>query len=323
MSCRVRILQNYSTRFYFLLALDSHTYNAGNQLRAVSDQTASELGFRDGNPTGDDYAYDHNGNLSEDKNKHIESIEYNLLNLPEVITFQKEGKTATIQYLYDAAGTKLRKIVTDYEGKVTTTDYIGGIQYTQAEDEPRLLELIHHEEGRVVPKADGSGYAYHYDLRDHLGNTRVTFSSETVTDSYLATMEPELADDEEVLFGNVIETHQLDQLTNSTEPSITTPDPQYSARLNATQGRVVGPAKSLVVKKDDKVTLSVDAFYFGTDSEDNVGAAAILPYVVGAFTGQGVVDGQALSEAIELGGALLSPALFSNNNGGVLYFSLA
>ena len=73
------------------------------------------------------------------------------------------------------------------------------------------------------------------------------------------------------------------------------------------------------MKKDDKVTLSVDAFYFGTDSEDNVGAAAILPYVVGAFTGQGVVDGQALGEAIELGGALLSPALFSNNNGGVPY----
>ena len=74
----------------------------------------------------------------------------------------------------------------------------------------------------MVPKADGSGYAYHYDLRDHLGNTRVTFSSETITDSYLATMEPELADDEEVLFGNVIETRQLDQLTNSTEPSIPT-----------------------------------------------------------------------------------------------------
>ncbi len=193
------------------------------------------------------------------------------------------------------------------------------MQYTQVDNEPRLLELIHHEEGRVVPKADGSGYAYHYDLRDHLGNTRVTFSSETTTDEYLATMEPELANDEEALFGNVAESRQLDQLTNSTEPSIPTPDPQYSARLNATQGKVVGPAKSLPVKKDDRVNLSVDAFYFGTDSEDNVGAAAILPYVVGAFTGQGVVDGQALSEAIELGGALLSPALFSNNNGGIPY----
>ena len=299
----------------------SYTYNAGNQLRSVSDQTASDLGFTDGNPTGDDYAYDWNGNLSEDKNKHITGIEYNLLNLPEVVTFRKEGQQATLQFLYDATGNKLRKTVTDYEGKVTTTDYIAGMQYTQVDNEPRLLELIHHEEGRVVPKADGSGYAYHYDLRDHLGNTRVTFSSETQTDSYLATMEPELANDEEVLFGNVAESRQLDQLTNSTEPSIPTPDPQYSARLNATQNKVVGPAKSLVVKKDDKVTLSVEAFYFGTDSEDNVGAAAILPYVVGAFTGQGVVDGQALGEAIELGGALLSPALFSNNSAGTSYHS--
>ncbi len=300
-----------------------YTYTTGNQLRSVSDQSASDLGFTDGNPTGDDYAYDWNGNLSEDKNKHIESIEYNLLNLPEVITFQKEGKTATLQFLYDATGNKLRKTVTDFEGKVTTTDYIAGMQYTQVDNEPRLLELIHHEEGRVVPKQDGSGYAYHYDLRDHLGNTRVTFSSETQTDSYSATMEPELATDENILFGNVIETRQLDQLTNSTEPSIPTPDPRYSARLNATQNKVVGPAKSLVVKKDDKVTLSVEAFYFGTDSEDNVGAAAILPYVVGAFTGQGVVDGQALSEAIELGGALLSPALFSNNSAGISYHIIA
>ena len=123
------------------------------------------------------------------------------------------------------------------KGKVTTTDYIGGIQYSQTEGEPRLLELIAHEEGRVVPKQDGSGFAYHYDLRDHLGNTRVTFSSETQTDSYLATMEPALAEDEEVLFGNVAETRQLDRLTNSTDPSIPLPDPSYSARLNATQNK--------------------------------------------------------------------------------------
>ena len=106
-----------------------YTYTTGNQLRSVSDQTASELGFTDGNTSGDDYTYDWNGNLAEDKNKHIESIEYNLLNLPEVITFQKEGKTATLQFLYDATGNKLRKTVTDYEGKVTTTDYIAGMQY--------------------------------------------------------------------------------------------------------------------------------------------------------------------------------------------------
>ena len=60
------------------------------------------------------------------------------------------------------------------------------------------------------------------------------------------------------------------------------------------------------MQKDDKISLSVDAFYFGTDSEDNVGAAAILPYIVGAFAGQGVVDGQALAEAIELGGRTTS-----------------
>lgn len=73
------------------------------------------------------------------------------------------------------------------------------------------------------------------------------------------------------------------------------------------------------LQKDDKISLSVEAYYFGTDSEDNVGAAAILPYVIGAFAGQGVVDGQALSEAIQLGGALPAATLLSNNNGGIPY----
>ena len=128
-----------------------------------------------------------------------------------------------------------------------------------------------------------------------------------------------MADEEEVLFGNVNQSRQLDRLTNSTDPSIPLPDPSYSARLFATQNKVVGPAKSLTVQKDDKISLSVDAFYFGTDSEDNVGVAAILPYIVGAFAGQGVVDGQALSEAIELGAALPAATLLGNNNGGVPY----
>ena len=236
-----------------------YTYNAGNQLLSVSDNSGAEEGFVDGNTSGNDYAYDENGNLSEDKNKYITDISYNLLNLPETITFEKEGQRATIRYLYDASGAKLRKVVTDYEGSVTTTDYIGGIQYTQTDSDPRLLELIQHEEGRVVPKSDGSGYAYYYDLRDHLGNTRVTFSSEMVTDSYLATMELELANDEEVLFGNVADTRQLDQLTNSTQSSIPLPNSQYSARLNATQNKVVGPAKSLAEHKRSRLTVARDS----------------------------------------------------------------
>ena len=46
-----------------------------------------------------------NGNLAQDLNKGIEDIQYNCLNLPELITFKDQS---TITYTYAADGTKLR-----------------------------------------------------------------------------------------------------------------------------------------------------------------------------------------------------------------------
>ena len=52
---------------------------------AVSNQNTG--GFRDGNtnPALNDYEYDNNGNMVKDRNKGIESITYNHLNLPTKI----------------------------------------------------------------------------------------------------------------------------------------------------------------------------------------------------------------------------------------------
>ena len=70
--------------------------------------------------------------------------------------------------MYDASGAKLRKIANN-NGTVTTYDYVNGVEYTN-----NTLERIPHTEGEIVK--DGSGnYVYEYTLKDHLGNTRVTF----------------------------------------------------------------------------------------------------------------------------------------------------
>nr|WP_199001718.1 DUF6443 domain-containing protein [Flavobacterium sp. ASV13] len=101
-----------------------------NQLSKVADNSNNSSGFNDFNKTGDDYSYDANGNMITDKNKNITGIAYNQLNLPKKITF---GTNDTIEYIYNATGQKLEKIVTE-NGVVTTTNYLGGFQYSYTDN---------------------------------------------------------------------------------------------------------------------------------------------------------------------------------------------
>ncbi len=141
----------------------TYSYNAGNQLQSVSDASGNTQGFDDGH-SGTDYAYDGNGNLTEDLNKNITSITYNYLNLPKKITF---GSSGNIQYIYAAEGTKLRKVVTS-GSTVTTTDYAGNFVYTN-----NALSFFFQPEGYVVP--NGSSYQYYFQYKDNLGSNRLTY----------------------------------------------------------------------------------------------------------------------------------------------------
>ncbi len=72
----------------------------------------------------------------------------------------------SILYLYDALGNKLKKsyggIDSYYQGSVLTVNE---------------QEVILTGEGRVV---NDGGWQYEYDLKDHLGNTRVSFKVDTI-----------------------------------------------------------------------------------------------------------------------------------------------
>ena len=127
-------------------------------------------GFIDGNKIGDDYMYDANGNMTVDKNKNITKIDYNYLNLPKKITF---GTTGTIEYIYNAAGQKLEKIVTD-NTVVTNTNYLGGFQYKD-----NVLQFFPTAEGYV--KNDSGVLSYVFQYKDHLGNVRVSYAKNPVT----------------------------------------------------------------------------------------------------------------------------------------------
>jgi RHS repeat-associated protein len=123
----------------------SYTYT-GNQLQTVTGLTGST------------YTYDNNGNILHD-GRNNNNITYNILNLPRTVS-----GTATIAYVYDAGGEKLRKISAG-----ASTDYIKGIQYKT----DGTIEFIQTDEGRA--NRSGTNYVYEYTLTDHLGNNRVAF----------------------------------------------------------------------------------------------------------------------------------------------------
>ena len=149
--------------------IDNLTFTlGGNLLNRVDDAAAASaygggFEFKDGVKQANEYTYDSNGNLTKDLNKGISTITYNVLNLPNMVTFS-DG--STIAYTYGADGTKL-KTVHKTGSTTTTTDYCGNVVY-----ENGVQKLLLTDEGYVTL----SDSKYHYYLKDHQGNNRVVIN---------------------------------------------------------------------------------------------------------------------------------------------------
>jgi len=150
-------------------AIDTLTYTyIGNRVDRIDDASAyaGTFGFTNGVSQAGEYTYDGNGNQLKDLNKGLTGFTYNLLNLPQTVTRSNWNTTV---YVYDATGRKLRKLFT--AGTTTyITEYINGIQYDYSGSTP-VIAFIQTEEGRA---RKAGAYVYEYDLKDHLGNTRIT-----------------------------------------------------------------------------------------------------------------------------------------------------
>ncbi|MDN5203083.1 DUF1593 domain-containing protein [Fulvivirgaceae bacterium BMA10] len=258
-------------------AIDALVYTySGNQLMRVADDSFHKSGFNDGHLVGDDYDYDANGNMTKDENKGITSIEYNILNLPQRIIFDNGNE---ILYTYDAAGTKLRKEV--IEGATTTiTDYVSGVHYTKVNSETGALQFAQTHEGRVV-KEDNGAYTYEYNLTDHLGNVRATFTTDQSDDVYQATMEDVNASTESQYFQNI---------TGTTSPG--SHGGTKVARLDKTNP--MGPAISLEVRAGDIINIETWAYYeFNSGYGTALDQASIIAAIAGAFGGINGVAGEA------------------------------
>ena len=112
--------------------------------------------------------YDANGNRTSGSSDGFTSVSYNILNLPETVT----AGGWTINYLYSAAGAKLRERVILSASEESTTDYAGNTVFRDS--------VLH----KVLT---GSGYlettdslqtllshpGYRFFITDHLGSVRV------------------------------------------------------------------------------------------------------------------------------------------------------
>lgn len=111
--------------------------------------------------------------------------DYNYLNLPELILM---GTGKSISYTYNAAGQKVKKLVVDETTSPETqkhVDYLDGFQYTG-----EVLQFFPTAEGYVSATTAGisvdglpSSYVYNYvyNYTDHLGNIRLSYTKDPVT----------------------------------------------------------------------------------------------------------------------------------------------
>ncbi|REC41515.1 hypothetical protein [Chryseobacterium pennipullorum] len=132
-----------------------YTY-MGNRLTKVNDTSGNYSGYP--STSGNAIAYDTNGNMINHVDKGILQIDYNFLNLPTYIKFDKQYESHELRpsyyvntkYLYNAQGAKLRKIHTYGTGRmntetIMTTDYLDGFQYTGNE-----LSFVPTSEGIMI-----------------------------------------------------------------------------------------------------------------------------------------------------------------------------
>ncbi|PWW30642.1 DUF6443 domain-containing protein [Chryseobacterium sp. AG844] len=178
----------------------------GNRLNQVIEHSTNSSGYEGGNNI---ISYDLNGNMTDMKDKGIQSIAYNYLNLPNAISIQSfdymdRPINTGISHLYRADGVKLRKTVSQqfYMGLPTSrmTDYLDGFQYSYDDNggtcltcktetafevqayskRPPLFPPAPEWKLEFVPTTEGfysfAENRYIYNYKDHLGNTRITFA---------------------------------------------------------------------------------------------------------------------------------------------------
>jgi RHS repeat-associated protein len=206
------------------------------------------------------------GKINKIELKGLVTISYNYLNLPEVVTMGDDA----INYIYDASGRKLSQVVSKNAVTKKKTDYAGEFFY-----ENDTLKLINHEEGRVV--TTGSSAEYQYDLKDHLGNIRMTFTTKQDVETIKATFESANQISESQKFDSYPSGAQINNLTVNANSGTS------SQLLNGGYNGQVGVSKSYSVMPGDVVGIKAYAKY-STPSESPGNLVGFATSLLNAFS---------------------------------------
>ena len=154
----------------------TYTYSStnANQLYTVTDATGNIAGFgvQTGGSAGGHYAYDTNGNITNDPYKAL-GITYNVLNKTDKISFTAVSGRY-ISYIYDSGGNVMEKqqydVVSGVSTLISTTIYTDGFVYING-----ALAYFATTEGRVT--YNGTTFTNEYTITDQQGNARLSFNN--------------------------------------------------------------------------------------------------------------------------------------------------
>ena len=179
-----------------------------------------------------------------------------------------------IEFAYTWTGEKLSKKVYENNTLLSTSHYLGAFLHDGTQ-----VNQIMSSEGRIVRENNATTqqvqYIPEHHLKDHLGNTRLTFRPGT-EELYLATMETENNSVESRQFAN------LDTRVTSTAANETN-NGNEAARLNNT--KPVGPAIMLPVVKNDVIELETYAYFEGGSGYNNLISESNMVNAVAAAYG--------------------------------------
>jgi len=151
----------------------------GNRLSAITEDGSLSYGYKKASTTG--LTYDANGNPAS--GPHGFNMSYNDMGKIAMLHPYIGGNFLFSAYTYSGSGSRLAK----QDVRLYSSGYIPLVVVDSREYidnfvfENGALKLVHTGEGRV--SVSGGQFKYEYDLKDHLGNTRLTFDKDPLTAS--------------------------------------------------------------------------------------------------------------------------------------------